>query len=188
MNIHQWLKALLLLFLPATIVWGISMEVVFADEVIHLQNGGRITARQVWRDGNMVMFTVPGGTIGIEKGAVKKIVQVRGSASALASPAMTSAPRKIEDKGSIPTPPASPVTLTVPPREKIDIASSLAKKKDLDARLEAALTEMRSAAGKGDETAKEEARLRARTISAEIYRLTDEVKAANDGKLPPGWW
>ncbi|MCX7635654.1 MAG: hypothetical protein N2Z74_07915, partial [Syntrophales bacterium] len=57
---------------------GAPVGDVQAEAVIHLKNGGRLTARQVWREGNMIMFTVPGGTMGIEQRAVKGIARGRG--------------------------------------------------------------------------------------------------------------
>ncbi|MCX7635653.1 MAG: hypothetical protein N2Z74_07910, partial [Syntrophales bacterium] len=97
-----------------------------------------------------------------------------------------------QEEGTVSDPSSLPATTTAAPagkpREKLDMAAYLARKKALDLQLEESLAEMRRAAGNGDEKGKEEARLQARAISTEIYRLTDEVKAVNNGKLPPGWW
>ena len=47
---------------------------------------------------------------------------------------------------------------------------------------------MRKATASKDEYAKEAAIEENRSFSAEMWKLTDELKAKNKGKLPDDWW
>lgn len=58
----------------------------------------------------------------------------------------------------------------------------------LKADLNKTLTRLRKASTSKDLAAKDEATADNRKISAEMWKLTDELKAMNNGKLPIDWW
>ena len=63
-----------------------------------------------------------------------------------------------------------------------------AKKKALKVKLDEALKRLREATNRKDTAGKKQARKDMRKLAKEIYKLTDEVKEMNNGKLPDYWW
>ena len=70
----------------------------------------------------------------------------------------------------------------------MDLNAYKNKKKQMTAELDTLLERQREAAGRGDNEAKEKIMEEIRNTSGQIYKITDEVKEKNKGKLPDGWW
>ena len=72
--------------------------------------------------------------------------------------------------------------------EKVDLNAYKDKKTEMTTELDDLLQKQREATARGDNEAKEKIMQQIRDISSQIYKITDEVKEKNKGKLPDGWW
>jgi len=155
---------------------------VHSAYLIHLENGGRFTTPLYWEDSVYIMFYVPGGLMGVEKKYVRKIersnLNLEGIYEVGASAKQPAeAQQKAEKNLSSQNPP-----------EKIDLKAYQDKMAKLKAELNRTLTRIRKATKDNDLGAKDEATADNRRISAEMWKLTDELEKKNSGKLPPDWW
>jgi hypothetical protein len=165
--------------------------------VIHLENGGRFTTPHCWEEGNEIRFHVPGGTMGVQKGMVKRIQRVddRESSSAAAGSVVKEKgleinPEPSSGKGSIESakPDQKPTAAQDKGLGKQELDSLKEKKQLLDRKLDGTLERLRQASRNQDAAEKEKVRLEMREISKEIYALTDDVRKRNNGVLPKDWW
>ena len=74
------------------------------------------------------------------------------------------------------------------PREKIDLKAYQDKMAKLKADINKTLTRIRKATTSKDLDATNEATEDNRKISAEMWKLTEELQEKNNGKLPADWW
>jgi len=150
--------------------------------LIHLENGGRFTTSLYWKDGVYIMFYVPGGLMGIEKNSVRKIERSTLNLDGIHEVGTSEKqPAEAEQKAE--------KTLSSPePREKIDLKAYQDKMAKLKAELNRTLTRIHKATTNNDLGAKDEATADNRRISAEMWKLTDELEKNNNGKLPADWW
>jgi hypothetical protein len=153
-----------------------------ASYIIHLKNGGRFLTPQYWEEDHYVKFYIVGGVMGIEKKTVRKIEKSDVDVSEVFKvKAPEKLPAETEQKAEKNLSPQGPPG-------KIDFKAYQDKMAKLKSDLNKTLTRIREATQNKDLGAKDEATADNRKISAEMYRLTDELKEKNNGILPAGWW
>ena len=158
-----------------------------ADYVIHLKHGGRFSTSQYWEKNSEIMFFNSGGVVGIEKNFVRKIEKLPADPyrndyvvrPAPPPPAAKPAPVAMEEKQAAVTPEVE---------EKVDIQAYKDKMAKLKADINKTLTRIRKANTSKDLDAKNEATEDNRKISAEMWKLTEELEKKNNGMLPADWW
>jgi hypothetical protein len=161
-----------------------------ASSLILLKNGGQVVTPFYWFEGRYIFFYYAGGTAGIERKEIEKIL------SSEAGEKQDTGNIVVWNPGVRALPPEPPLVKKAQeadkPREekeaKVDIEAYKNKKDQLNGELEGLLEQQRQAAGSADDDAKRKIREGIVTVSKEIYRLTDEVTEKNKGKLPDGWW
>ena len=161
-----------------------------ASYLIRLKNGGQLATPGYWTEGKWIFFFCVGGTAGMERTEIDRIERdetdynmgtVGGNIGKKAPPL----PPKTEQ----PQEPGKTPQATEPAKEeKVDLNAYKDKKTQMTVELDALLEKQREAAGRGDKEAKEKIMEEIRNTSSQIYKLTDEVKEKNKGKLPDGWW
>ena len=174
------------LILALSLLWAPISE---ASYLIRLKNGGQLLTPAYWTEGKWIFFYCVGGTAGIERKEIDRIEKLKteGGEYIDKTPAIA---------GKKELPPLPPVAEKAkgpekPPEakeEKVDLNAYKDKKAQMTVELDALLEKQREAAGRGDNEAKEKIMGEIRNTSTQIYRLTDEVKEKNKGKLPDGWW
>ncbi len=166
-----------------------------ASYIIHLKGGGRFITPKYWEEDGQITFFVSGGTMGIEKDTVRSIEKSKIDADDY----QTNQSKQTIPKGNLALGktikeeivPQANVT-TVPEanakEEKVDLKDYQEKMDKLKAEINKTLTRMRKATASKDQIAKDDATEENRRISAEMWKLTDELKAKNKGRLPDDWW
>lgn len=151
-----------------------------AAYIIHLKTGGRFVTPQYWEDkGGMITFFVAGGTMGIEKNAVKTIKKSRFD---------DDQPRPSEEAALKSTPSASEAaSKPEAPPKKVDLKVYQDKMAQLKIELNKTLARIKKADERKDTRAKDEAMEDNRRISDEMWKMTDELEK-NNVKLPADWW
>jgi hypothetical protein len=163
-----------------------------ASYLIRLKNGGQLATPAYWTEGNWIFFYCPGGIAGMERREIDRIEwdktdynmgAIEGNIGKKAPPPPPAA-EKAKEPGKSPqaAEPAKGV------EEKVNIDAYKSKKDQMTVELDVLLEKQREAAGRGDDDAKEKARVEMVKEAKEIYKLTDEVTKKNKGKLPDGWW
>jgi hypothetical protein len=178
------MKKLTLLFFSVILVSSLgSPAISHSAFAIHLKNGGRIVTYGYWEEKNEWRFFIPGGVMGIQKNFVRKIEK---SDDAVVGAYQAKTPATEPEKEAEPKTEA----ILPPPRpgEKIDLKAYQDKMAGLKAELNKTLTRIKKANADKDTIAKDEATEDNRRISAEMWALTDELKAKNNGQLPADWW
>jgi hypothetical protein len=165
-----------------------------AAYLIHLRNGGQFLTGLYWEEGSTVKFYTNDGMMGVEKSAVWKIEKTRdhvvyGDSTDDGTDAGTPEHALPQAKPPGETEKHETAETAVKAGEaKADIQEYRDKKAQLKVELDEWVEKMRDATRLKDSAAKEKARIEMRKVAAQIYNLTDEVKAKNKGKLPEGWW
>ncbi|MDD5712299.1 MAG: hypothetical protein PHY31_06000 [Smithellaceae bacterium] len=165
-----------------------------AAYMIILKNGGTIITSYYRYEGKTLVFSSPDGMVGISREDVARIesadvvpppaISRKVPKTGEAAPAAAPAPAQ-EEGTQLPSSPASPSEAK---QEKVDIQGYQDRMAELRAQLNESVERMQNAMSSQDKEAEAQARADMRRISAEIYRLTDELKAKNQGKLPEDWW
>lgn len=159
-----------------------------ASYIIHLKDGGQFITSQYWVENGQIKFFVSGGMIGIDKNTVRKIEKSNIDASGYyesnkpykVSPQVDQTPEKEIKKEPLPDANVK--------KEKVDLKAYQNKMAKLKSDINKTLTRIKKADKSNDQNAKDEATADNRRISDEMWKLTDELKAKNDGKLPDDWW
>ena len=155
---------------------------VYADFQILLKNGGEFLTGYYWYEKNEIRFYYLGGVVGIEKNAVRKIERSTIDLDGIYEVKMPEKrPAEAEQNAEMNLPPQKP-------SEKVDLKAYQDKMAKLKANLNKTLTRIRKADTNNDLVAKEEATADNRKISAEMWKLTNELEGKNNGKLPADWW
>ena len=135
-----------------------------------------------WEEDNYVKFYIVGGMMGIEKNTVGKIEKSTVDVGEV---------YEVKTPGKLPAeakPKAEETLSPQKPPEKIDLKAYQDKMATLKADINKTLTRIRKANTNKDLNAKDEATADNRRISAEMWKLTDELKEKNNGNLPADWW
>ena len=158
-----------------------------ASYIIHLKGGGQFITSKYWKEDGQIKFFVSGGTMGIDKDTVRAIEKSKIHAddyqtnqSKQTIPKVNPALEKTIKEETVPEANAK--------EEKVDLKAYQEKMDKLKADINKTLTRMRKATASKDQIAKDDAAEENRRISAEMWKLTDELKAKNKGKLPDDWW
>jgi len=158
-----------------------------ASYIIHLKGGGQFITSKYWEEDGQIKFFVSGGTMGIDKDTVRAIEKSKIHAddyqtnqSKQTIPKVNPALEKTIKEETVPEANAK--------EEKVDLKAYQEKMDKLKADINKTLTRMRKATASKDQIAKDDAAEENRRISAEMWKLTDELKAKNKGKLPDDWW
>jgi len=146
---------------------------------IHLKNGGQISTPLYWEENQEFRFYVSGGVMGIEKDMVKRIKKCTIDRTKVSEDKTSPEKTFVEAEKDL-SPPKPP--------GQFDMKAHQDKMAKLKADLNKTLTRLRKASTSKDLAAKDEATADNRKISAEMWKLTDELKAMNNGKLPIDWW
>jgi len=154
----------------------------FADYIIHLKSGSQFLTDRYWEEGREIKFHFKSGVLGVPKEAVVSIEEVAGETPEKEEPPTEAAPAE-EEKESKKIEKAVKKTEDAKP-----IHEYWEQKKAIKVKLDEALKRLREATRNKDKAAKKKAREDMRKFSKEIYKLTDEVKEINNGKLPDYWW
>ncbi|MBW1734522.1 MAG: hypothetical protein JRJ09_05635 [Deltaproteobacteria bacterium] len=156
----------------------------FADHIIHLKSGHQFITDRYWEEGGEIKFHFKNGVLGVPKATVTSIEEFSSDAptSDEVPPAEAPDEKGAEVKKEGNQKPGKKI------EEKKPLDEYYKKMKALKTQLNDSLKRLREATRNKDKTAKKRARDDMRKISKEIYELTDEVKAANNGELPPDWW
>jgi len=150
--------------------------------LIHLKNGGRLSTPQYWEENQELKFYVAGGVVGIEKNLVKRVEKYTIDGSEFyEAKASEKGPAEAEKK-------AEKTLVPKTPSVKIDLKVYQDKMAKLKAELNKTLTRIRHTTANKDLDAKNKAIEDNRVISAEMWKLTDELERNNNGKLPVDWW
>jgi hypothetical protein len=160
-----------------------------ASYLIRLKNGGQLATPAYWTEGKWIFFYCVGGTAGIERKEIDRIEKLKTEGGEY----IDKTPAIAGKKELPPLPPAAekekgPEKPPEAKEEKVDLNAYKDKKAQMTVELDALLEKQREAAGRGDIEAKEKIMGEIRNTSSQIYKLTDEVKEKNKGKLPGGWW
>ena len=170
-----------------------------ASYLIRLKNGGQVSTPAYWFEDRMIFFYCPGGIAGMEKREIDRIERddtydnlgtVGRDLEKKASPAPPKT-EKPQEPGISPVeaePKAEEIISPQKPREKVDLKAYQDKMATLKADINKTLTRIRKANTSKDLNAKDEATADNRRISAEMWKLTDELQEKNNGKLPDDWW
>lgn len=163
-----------------------------ASIVIRLKNGREFITYHYWTAGNQTMFYLEGGIVGVEANFISEIKKVSLKNRRVIQSTSEEAGGKEMKNSSTPTPQESPTENTpgeMSAEEKPKGDFTIYQKKHLELRtaLEKALERYRMASGQQDKEAEEKAREEFRALSKQLFDLSDEVKAKNNGVLPP-WW
>ncbi len=151
-----------------------------AAYIIHLKSGGRFITPLYWTENKkMIRFFVAGGTMGIEKDAVKSIVKMKSDDDQTRS----------SEKAAPQTPPSLSEANRRPKAapKQIDLKAYQDKMAKLKVELNKTLARIKAAEKRNDTRAKEEATEENRRISDEMWKITDELEK-NNVKLPSDWW
>ncbi|KAF0157565.1 MAG: Uncharacterized protein FD159_1379 [Syntrophaceae bacterium] len=166
-----------------------------ASYIIHLKGGGQFITSKYWEEDGQITFFVRGGTMGIEKDTVKVIEKSKIHAddyqtnqSKQIIPKVTPALEKTIKEETVPHANVTTVPEANAKEEKVDLKAYREKMDKLKADINKTLTRMRKATASKDQIAMDGAIEENRRISAEMWKLTDELKAKNKGKLPDDWW
>lgn len=158
-----------------------------ASYIIHLKGGGQFITSKYWKEDGQIKFFVSGGMMGIDKDTVRAIEKSKIHAddyqtnqSKQTIPKVNPALEKTIKEETVPEANAK--------EEKVDLKAYQEKMDKLKADINKTLTRMRKATASKDQIAKDDAAEENRRISAEMWKLTDELKAKNKGKLPDDWW
>ncbi len=163
-----------------------------ADFLIILKNGSEFTTPEYWHTYEELRFYYLGGTVGLNRSTIKKIVSLQPpfreealppdeSSSSLPMGSSTPSPGGATGK-------SKPAAAETAGEEKVDIPAYKRKKDQMTAELDQLSEKVRQATRQKDQEAKTKALEELRQKSAQIYDLTDEVTKKNKGKLPAGWW
>jgi len=160
-----------------------------AAYLLRLKNAGRVVTSMYWFEGNKIYFNYAGGVAGMERKEIDRIETLKTEDGEDIDKTSANAAKK----GLPPLPPAAekakePEKPPEAKEEKVDLNAYKDKKTKMTVELDALLEKQREAAGRGDNEAKEKIMEEVRNTSGQIYKLTDEVKEKNKGKLPDGWW
>ena len=174
------------LILALSLLWA---PVSDASYLILLKNAGRVVTSMYWLEGDMIYFYCAGGIAGMERRVIVRIETLKTEDGEY----IDKTPAKAAKKELPPLPPAAekakgPEKPPEAKEEKVDLKAYKDKKAQMTVELDALLEKQREAAGRGDNEAKEKIMGEIRNASTQIYKLTDEVKEKNKGKLPDGWW
>jgi hypothetical protein len=167
----------------------------YASYIIHLKGGGQYITTKYWEEDDQIKFFVSGGTMGIDKDAVRKIEKSNlapDEDDAMNKPEKVSpqVDRTPENtiKGNALPPGSAAKGGKESQKEKINIQDYKKKKDQMTVELEGLIEKVKEANSLKDNEAKQKAQEEMRKVSSEIYKLTDEVTEKNEGKLPEGWW
>ena len=186
----------------------------FADYIIHLKSGRQFVTERYWEEGEEIKFHFKNGVLGIPRAAVVSIEEVipetparEESPPEAAPPEAVTAEEKKESKKLEEEVKETEKKEEKEQSKKIEEAVKKTEKKEekkteqakplheyweqkkaLKVKLDEALKRLREATRNRDKAAKKKAREDMRKFSKEIYKLTDEVKEINNGKLPDYWW
>lgn len=158
-----------------------------ASYIIHLKGGGQYITSQYWEEDGQVKFFVSGGTMGIDKDTVRKIE--KSNLSPDESNEMTK-PEKVSPQING-TPDNTTTNAALPSAgngEAVDLKAYQDKMDRLKHDLNKTLARIKKANMNKDTDAKDEATEENRRLSTEMWKLTDELKEKNNGKLPADWW
>ena len=177
----QFLSVFLLVFCTASGAYG--------GLLIELKGGAEIVVDNYWEVEGEIRYSRYGGVIGIPIGEVKDIRPTDRpvapeARSSRASGIVPSAASPVSGEASIKSKAAEGAAV----EEELDMEAYIAKMNQLKAALNRTLRPIRVATENNDQDGLDKAREENRAISAEMHRLTDELKEKNRGELPPGWW
>lgn len=177
----QFVSVFLLVFCAASGSYG--------GFLIELKGGAEIVVDNYWEVEGEVRYSRYGGFVGLPTGEVKDIRPTDRpvdpeARSSRASVIVPSAAPPVSGKAVIESKAAEEAAAD----EEFDLEAYIAKMDRLKAALNRTLKPIRVATENKDQDGLDKAREENRAISAEMYRLTDELKEKNRGELPPGWW
>ena len=173
-----------------------------ASYLIRLKNGGQLATPAYWTEGKWIFFFCVGGTAGMERKEIDKIEKLKtedgeyiDKTPAIAGkkelPPLPPATEKAKELEKFPAEAAlkSEKSLSSQkPPEKIDLKAYQDKMATLKAEANKTLARLRKAIKNKDLDAKAEAAADQRNVSAEMRKLTDELKEKNNGELPADWY
>jgi len=170
-----------------------------ASYLIRLKNGGQLTTPAYWTEGQWIFFYCVGGIAGMERREIDRIERDKtydnlgtvGRDIEKKAPPPPPKTEKPQEPGKLPAeakPKAEEILSPQGPREKIDLKAYQDKMATLKADINKTLTRIRKASASKDMDEKEAATEDNRRISAEMWKLTDELEKKNNGKLPADWW
>ena len=170
-----------------------------ASYLIRLKNGGQLTTPAYWTEGQWIFFYCVGGIAGMERREIDRIERDKtydnlgtvGRDIGKKAPPPPPKTEKPQEPGKSPVeaePKAEEILSPQGPREKIDLKAYQDKMATLKADINKTLTRIRKASASKDMDEKEAATEDNRRISAEMWKLTDELEKKNNGKLPADWW
>ena len=160
-----------------------------ASYIIHLKDGGQFITSQYWVEDGQNKFFVSGGMIGIDKNTVRKIEKSNIDANGYYEE--SNKPEKVSpqvDQASEKAIKKEPLPDANVKKEKVDLKAYQNKMAKLKSDINKTLTRIKKADKSNDQNAKDEATADNRRISDEMWKLTDELKEKNNGKLPDDWW
>ena len=170
-----------------------------ASYLIRLKNGGQLFTSAYWFEDRMILFYCPGGIAGMERREIDRIERddtydnlgTVGRDIEKKAPPPPPKTEKPQEPGKSPVEAeqkAEEILSPQKPREKIDLKAYQDKMARLKADLNKTLARIRKATTNKDLGAKDEATADNRKISAEMWKLTEELQEKNNGKLPDDWW
>ena len=162
-----------------------------ASYLIRLKNGGELATPRYWVEGKQIYFYYGGGIAGIERKEIDRVERYEKETDDYMDTTLENiGKRELPPLSSIPEKAQGPETTPEVKggEEKVNLEAYKNKKDQMTAELDGLLEKLREATRTKDKDAKEKIRKEIRETSAQIYKLTDEVKEKNKGKLPEGWW
>lgn len=165
-----------------------------ADYIIHLKHGGQFFTPKYWAQDGQIQFFVRGGTMGIERDTVKAIEKSEidvepheTNKSAQATSKLTRTQIETANKENA-LGEAGKIPVIDLKEEKVDIKAYKDKMAILNSELYKTLMSIKKAKSRKDQYEIDRAKKENRKVSDEMWKLTNELKAKNKGKLPDDWW
>jgi len=170
--------------------------------LLRLKNRGMVTTPAYWFEGNKIHFYVSGGIASLEKREIDKIEDLekevsdyrQRTAAIQVKKETPSAPPDAEKARDAEKPAVEAQTKSEQnpasrqPPEEIDLKAYQDKMTALKGDLNKNLARIKTATLDKDPKTRDEATAENRRISEEMWKLTNELKGKNNGKLPEDWW
>ena len=161
-----------------------------AAYVIHLKDGRSFTTSECREEGDQIKFKRFGGVIGIPKDQVKEIEEIEDLPEEKAEAAVPEAAAKAKSAEQVKGE-QKPEEVSEKKKDEskngIDKEVILKEKRRILAKKGLIMSAYQQAKKAGDKEEKDKQRENLLLLEKELAKIREEVRAANQGRLPP-WW
>lgn len=180
---------------------GLAAGLAFAETryVLRLKNGGKVITDRYWEEKGQIKCQRGDIVVGFKKEAILSIEELKAADDGSVATDTTtdkkpgadpSAPAgETSTKETTDSPPPSVPAEGTTQQEGIKTiqAEYLAKRDELQSKIDGSLVRFHRHAAEGNVPAKQQALQEATDLSKEVYAMEDEIKKKNNGVIPD-WW